>query len=260
MVLVPPPWFTVGDVTSGLGSLSSQMLSAGDRRSVFVQAYILITREIQRRLLAGGFFQDPDWVARYVVQFAELYRQALAAYEGGASEQVPEAWSLSFEAAKSDSILLLQHLLLGINAHINNDLPNALYGIGIDPDRASRKRDHDAINLALQAATDPVKARLFDLYAPALRALEKPVGLFDDEVTNFSFEEAREAAWDAGVSLANAKDDDERGRIRQRIAAAAAAVGSLIRSPSLVFPTLLHDLAALERLSLPSWSDWLKIA
>jgi hypothetical protein len=252
MLELPPTFLSVDDVLSGLTSLGNQFTATQDRRGIFVQAYILITGEIRARLLAGGSFEDPDWVGKYLVAFAELYRVALAAYEKGDLASVPKAWALAFDTARKGDALLLQHLLLGINAHINRDLPNALCQVGIDPDRALRKHDHDAINDALRATTEPVKQRLFDLYAPVLGLLDGPVSVLDDEATNFSFEEAREAAWDSGISLVNARDDGERDRVRGRIDASAGVLGRLLLGLSNIVPGLIEKLAALERVSLPT--------
>ena len=73
---IPGPFRTVGDVLDGLTALESGFAQRKDKRAVFVGAYLLITQELSQRLQLGSF-EDRDWVARYVVSFAELYRQAL---------------------------------------------------------------------------------------------------------------------------------------------------------------------------------------
>ena len=51
----------------------------------------------------------------------------------------------SHDAAKGRQVTGLGNLLLGMNAHINRDLPFVLYSIGLTaPDGSSRKPDHDA--------------------------------------------------------------------------------------------------------------------
>jgi hypothetical protein len=96
----------------------------------------------------GGEFEDPDWVERWDVAFAELYLVALDAHLGSGTPSWP--WRLAF-GAPSD-LPALRHVLLGINAHVNYDLPQALLAVISEDDfadsslMASRRRDHERID------------------------------------------------------------------------------------------------------------------
>jgi hypothetical protein len=85
-----------------------------------IEAGVLMTREMQRRM-ATGFFADPVWMERVLVGFAQYYFEAVAAYDGG--QECPPAWHPAFDQAASRRGFVLQDALLGINAHINSDLP-----------------------------------------------------------------------------------------------------------------------------------------
>jgi hypothetical protein len=95
-----------------------------------------------------GAFEDPDWVERWDVAFAELYVDALDTHLAGAKPSRP--WRLAFDAAPD--LPALRHVLLGINAHVNYDLPQALLAVISDDDfadasvMASRRRDHERID------------------------------------------------------------------------------------------------------------------
>ncbi len=54
------------------------------------------------------------------VLFANRYLEALEIYNS--KESPSGSWEVAFRATKKSSFLLLHHLLLGINAHINLDL------------------------------------------------------------------------------------------------------------------------------------------
>jgi hypothetical protein len=235
---------SIDDVVSGLGAFEAEFAATADRRGVFVEAYLLITLELRSRI-ERGVFDDGAWVARYIVAFAELYRRALVAYEAGEGP-LPRAWKAAFDAAKQPSTLILQHLVLGINAHINNDLPNALFAIGIDPNRESRKRDHDAVNEALRQATAPVEQRVCELYAPGLGELKREVFGLDKLLASFSFEKARAAAWASGVSLVNATSDPERQLVRDHIDDTAGALAQLVLAPNRDHPLLIETLQRIE--------------
>lgn len=95
-----------------------------------------------------GDFEDPDWVERWDVAFAELYLAALDAHLSGGSPSRP--WRLAFDAPAG--LPALRYVLLGINAHVNYDLPQALLAVIDDDDfadpalMASRRRDHERID------------------------------------------------------------------------------------------------------------------
>ena len=113
-----------------------------------------------RTRVARRAFEDNAWVERYMVTFANLYREALASYEARDLERVPKAWRLCFDAAVAGTGLVLQDMLLGVNAHVNHDLPLALSAISIEPDRAQRYRDHSSVNAVLGTVAERATERL----------------------------------------------------------------------------------------------------
>jgi hypothetical protein len=246
------PFSTVDDVVLGISLLEADLRARRDRRSVFATAYLAISLEMRSRLQAG-FFLDNDWVARYLVAFANLYRQAWVGYAGGLGQPVPKAWRISFETSASGRGLVMQDLLLGLNAHINYDLPLALLSVGIDPDRAARLADHTAVNLALRDATDPLQLSIARYYAPLLRLLDEAARRLDEEVSNFSIEKARQASWLAAVSLVNAQDEAERQGLRASLDDRTAVLARLMLHPRLAFPGLWTLLRLAENLR-PWWS------
>src|SRR6476661_2534044 len=92
----------------------------------------------QRTTLAVGAavddarFEDPEWVERWDVAFAKLYLAALDAHLAGGTPSRP--WRLAFEAPAD--LPPLRHVLLGINAHVNYDLPQAMLTVISDADFA----------------------------------------------------------------------------------------------------------------------------
>jgi Family of unknown function (DUF5995) len=245
------PFRTVDDVVEILTELESIFATRHDKRGIFVSAYIPITVEIQRRIRAGAF-EDNAWVSRYLLAFANLYRQALTADQHRQSAAVPRPWRIAFDETRHGSAIVLQHLILGINAHINHDLPLALSQVGIDPQRAERQRDHTAVNEALWAATNDVQQRLAKLYDPLLGVLDLLGGPFDELFTNFSFDVARQAAWDAGVRLVDAAGGPERATVQRQIEGAAAALAEVILEPNRCVAPLLRVLAVAEAMR----GDW----
>jgi hypothetical protein len=66
----------------------------------------------------------------------------------------------------------------------------------------------------------------------AVELLGKDTGTFDEMLSAFSLEVARESAWEGAVSLANARNGFERGVVSRLMATRAAAVARLLLAPS----------------------------
>lgn len=240
---------TIDEVVAGLAAWETRFRDAGDRRCIFLTLYGTVSEEIRARL-ARDFFRDNAWVHRYAVAFANLYVDALDRWDGRRPGEVPGAWLSCFEAARAGRGLVLQDVLLGVNAHVNNDLPFALAGVSIDPDREARYADHAAVNAVLGAVVDRATERLSSLYAPGLQAMGEAAGHLDDMLSLFSLQVARESAWESAVSLANARSDFERRLAGRLIGSRAAVMARLLRAPSLS-PTVMATCRRLEE--GPGW-------
>jgi hypothetical protein len=130
-----------------------------DPRRFFHATYLHTTRAVAAELAAGGFL-DAVWVERWDVVFAGFYLEALEAGLWG--EPVDGPWAAAFAAADDPGGALppLRHVLLGMNAHINFDLPQALLMMISDAEfgdpalLARRAADHRHIDRVLAALVD----------------------------------------------------------------------------------------------------------
>jgi hypothetical protein len=125
-----------------------------DARRHFHATYLRTTEAVADEIGAGGFV-DPDWVRRWDLAFAQLYLDALDAEERGAA---PGPWRVAFDAARRRPELPpLRHVLFGLNAHVNYDLPQALLAVISSADFADpqvlgrRAADHRHVDAVLQA-------------------------------------------------------------------------------------------------------------
>ena len=110
---------------------------------------------------------------RFVVIFANYY---LAAYDGFRDGRIPStAWTLTFEAAQQWWPTVLQHLLLGMNAHINLDLGIAAACAAPGDRIADLKGGFDRINALLADQVEEVLAALAQI-SPLLGVLNKSLG------------------------------------------------------------------------------------
>jgi hypothetical protein len=120
-----------------------------DNRSVFLGCYCLMTENMLHAIEMNRF-DDSEWINRLLQHFADYYFDALTCYE---KEDCSEVWRLAHEATTNRNLHVIQHLLLGINAHINYDLVLTLYDLLVDDwshisesTKRSRLRDHNMVN------------------------------------------------------------------------------------------------------------------
>ncbi|WP_418284122.1 DUF5995 family protein [Halorubrum sp. DTA46] len=201
--LASTPFDSVADVADRLTRIEAHLRGDGDRRSVFLTVYARMTTAVSATLDEGGF-DDPAWVTAYLVTFAEYYRRALLAFERRAFASVPQAWLLAFGAAERGETLVAQDALLGINAHINDDLTHTLRDVRIDPDRDVKRADHDRVNAILARLTAVVQETLIEVYdAIGVRGIDALVDPLDDRLALLGLAGSREFAWRNAVLLAD---------------------------------------------------------
>jgi hypothetical protein len=245
--LLEAEFTTVDQVAAALEGVESFCLPARDRRGVFATAYLQITRAIGREILAGRF-HDAEWTTRYLISFGNHYRLAFLACDAGKTELVPKAWRIAFDATRGGKALVIQHLILGINAHINYDLAVTLNEVGIDPDRQLRYEDHTLVNEVLEATTAQLKRQVSTMYAPILQRLDWLAGRLDDDLTRFSIPHARDHAWSQAVALTGARSAEERDRLLRSLDAQAAVIATMVLTPTTRHPILLRVARLAERI------------
>ncbi len=238
---------SVDDVVKQLSAFENHCLTAGDLRGVFATAYLHITKSIQAEF-DGNTFHDKDWVEIYLVRFGNLYREALIHYEKGQSDKVPKSWKISFELAEQKEGLIIQHLLLGINAHINHDLAIALFDVGIDPEREAKYHDHTKVNEVLEAATDDLKKHVANKYAPILKRIDRKTGYLSNDAVNFSIPKAREHAWTFAVALTRAANQAEKAILRKALDDQAAVLARLIMASPTRRPRFRRTVSFFKRI------------
>lgn len=199
-----------------------------DHNAVFLRNYRLVTRTYAD--LPDGFFDDERYLAHEDAVFAKLYFDAEDAWREGRRDDVPEAWRIAFAAADERRVQGAGNLLLGINAHVQRDMPYLLAGIGLTaPDGTSRKPDHDRFNAVLNASYDDVLAQAARMDDPALADYDLPTSL--DGLLEFQAIAAwREGVWRNAERLTLARTPAQRARVAASIEANATAWAKLIEA------------------------------
>jgi Family of unknown function (DUF5995) len=144
------PTATIGQVVEELQQRIDALPPDQLHRRTFITTYQRTTQAVGDAVDAP-FFEDPDWVVSWDVAFANLFLVAHDADQMGG--HVPRPWRLAFQA--DPALPTIVHLLLGMNAHINYDLPQATLSVITDHDFEDpvlmdrRRRDHERIDRIL---------------------------------------------------------------------------------------------------------------
>lgn len=244
------PATTIDEVISALDQIIAAAREEESRIGYFPALYRQVTIEVKKGIEAG-FFEDGERMERLDVIFANRYLEALSQYQRG---EVPtRSWLVAFEATERWWPIVLQHLLLGINAHINLDLGIAAARTSPGAQLAGLQGDFNKINGILASLVDEVKHELTVIW-PMLGLLDRLAGNTEDKIINFSMKIARQRAWEVAERLAPLSEQEqvpEIADIDQRI----ALLGRIIWKPGPLTRLILATIRVGERGSVPRKID-----
>lgn len=186
--------------------------------------------------------------------FANRYLEAVENH--GRGKPVTRSWQIAFEASLHWWPVVLQHLLLGMNAHINLDLGIAMARTCPGESLSGLKTDFGRINQTLASLVSGVEREL-EMVWPMLHLLDQVAGKTDAAIINFSMEKAREHAWEVAVRLAPLTTGDQVFQI-DLIDAETALIGHAIRHPGVLIGTVLRPIRLGERFNVSQIIDILK--
>ena len=193
-----------------------------DHRAVFATTYMVLTQELRDQLLADPhLLRWKPFFFREDALFANVYFRSLRRWEQG--REVPPAWRIAFETARDGEVLGAQDMLLGINAHVQNDMPFVLAQLGLRTRGGkARKPDHDRVNEVLNAAYEKVVTAVRERYDPSV-GITNPPGVPADDVAGLEMvRQWRENVWRNAERLVNATSDEERAEVAADIKSYAA--------------------------------------
>jgi Family of unknown function (DUF5995) len=195
-----------------------------DRRAIFLQLYYMMTLEVYRAMHGCGdaykgtrTFLDREWIYRLSGLFSSLYFASLNAPKGD------RAWHAAHAVAKRPGSSVVQNALLGINAHINFDLPRAI-AANLDPAELpdykvmqKRKFDHDQVNDLLVRTVNPVQKVLAKNYEPGIAVVDFALGRWDEKACAWLLRTYRQQVWWNALAYAAAPKGEEQLIVREKL-------------------------------------------
>ncbi len=185
---------TIDDVIRRLDQIVITSMTEPSRLGYFAALYNRVTMAVRDGIRANAF-DDNARMERLDVVFANRYIDAYERHRTGRTTTL--SWEIAFEASTRTDLSVLQHLLLGMNAHINLDLGIACAEVAPGNAIYALERDFLRINTLLGSLMPTVEAQLgqisptFDLLTSVTQDLDQ----LDVRIGNFSMGAARRSAW-----------------------------------------------------------------
>ena len=193
------PVNNIDDVISALDAIIQRAWEERNRIGYFPALYRRVTRAVKDGI-SQDQFSDGPLMEKLDVVFASRYLDALAAYQAGGNPS--RCWKVAFDACPDDSRLILQHLLAGMNAHINLDLGVASAQVSPGDQLAHLKADFDQINAVLAAQVGAVEDEMASC-SPLVKGVSSVGSDTETSLINFNIDLARKTAWLTAERLAS---------------------------------------------------------
>ena len=196
--MTAPSIESVAEAVQSIVSTSLERKSAaGDSAAM----YLGLTRAVMDGV-DNTLFKTPDSLVNLTCVFAQRYIDAWRRHEAGGQATI--SWEVAFRAAGDWRPTVLQHLLMGMNAHINLDLGIACSQVAPGHSIGGLRPDSDQINNILARLIQTIQGQL-NRISPFYRFVDDVTGSADRAVINFSIARARAEAWKLATVLAGAE-------------------------------------------------------
>jgi Family of unknown function (DUF5995) len=207
-----------------------------DHNALWGDLYTSMTEQV-RATARAGLFRNPHLLAHFDAWFAHLYFNALDDWRAGRHDAVAPSWRVTLGAAGSGSVRGMGDLLLGLNAHVTDDLAHAVAeafpsrGNAIDPDFLLVNRIVERLS---SRALREISAR-FD---PGVGLAQLPIAVRGGRATLGALITVwRSEAWRNGISLRTASAQDRKA-VEARIESTAEVRALAIRGATAYLPVV----------------------
>jgi hypothetical protein len=189
-----PTVTTIDEVVAAIESIIDWSISASSRLGYFAALYKRITIAI-RTAVSQGKFDNATRMQRFDVTFASRYFAALNGYFH--PKQFPKptrSWRVTFDAASRPEPIILQHLLAGVNAHIDLDLGIAVEKVAPRGNLDAMHNDFNTVNAVLSSQVSGVVNEIDEL-SPVLADLYHALSSNEIFLIDEAVKALRDSAW-----------------------------------------------------------------
>lgn len=189
---------TIDEVIEALDGIIKQAEDQNNTAGYFAALYRKVTARVKQGII-NNEFEDGARMEKLDVIFANRYIDAYFAWKNG--QPTTASWKKAFAITTSYWPIVLQHLLMGMNAHINLDLGIAAVTVSNGNNIAGLQNDFNKINTILSSLVAEVQNELADIW-PRLKWILQRTRNADDFMVDFSMQLSREGAWQFALTIA----------------------------------------------------------
>jgi len=217
---------TIDDVLAMLSAIVTDNIKRKDRLGYFPALYRQVTLKVKEGITRGDYDDGPR-MSKFDAMFANAY---FAAYTQYRNHQRPSrAWQFAFDRTVSGQQIVLQDLVLAINAHVNLDL-GVVTGSTFAASKLDGFRDDfNRINDAL-ASIIPLARTAVEAFSPLLADLTEVGGPDVAEALEFSVIAARDDAWRT-ATIVSLMPSEVRPLVVTAVDGKAKLLGRVIADP-----------------------------
>lgn len=231
----------IAEVITRLDEIVQQSKSEKSRFGYFAALYKRMTMAVDEGI-KQNFFEDGARMDKLDVVFAQRYIDAYEAYHAG--KTCTSSWKFVFDNINNDDLTVVQHILLGVNTHINLDLAIATAQMADEHGIDKMQNDFNKINDVIASLIDDVQECLSQVWLP-MRLLEKIVSGRHVPVLNFSIDKARTASWSSALVLAG-MNNEQKDLYVDQMNTVVLRVCNGIESPGFLAGMMLKTIRATE--------------
>ncbi|RKD91888.1 DUF5995 family protein [Mangrovibacterium diazotrophicum] len=233
---------TIDEVIRKLDLIIQDAETHNDPAGYFAALYQKVTIKVKEGI-ANGYFDDGPRMEQLDVLFAQRYLDAWKAYK--LCDQMSGSWKKAFEQSPRYWPIVLQHLLVGMNAHINYDLGIVAAEISKGKEMEDLREDFNRINSILSELVHEVQDNLSSVW-PMLKYLLKLTGKVDDYLVDFSMKLARDGAWKFAGEYFRVEESGKAAFLLQRDQRISEIV-KVVTKPGLIAALILAIVRFTER-------------
>ena len=232
----------IDEVLSLLDAEVRQTMRDGDAHGIFAALYLKMSVRVWQGI-QDGVFDDGVRMDRFDTLFANRYFVARDAWR--AQQDTTKSWRVAFQGAREDDNIALQHMLLGVNAHINLDLPIAAAETVPTEEIADLEDDFERINDIIAELLDDAQ-EVLGKHSPGMRMVDLLGGPLDEWFGVFSIKKMRQRAWAGALALSRSPDAPHRDREIVLLDRQVALLGRLLTRPPRPLQTVVDLVRAGE--------------
>jgi hypothetical protein len=238
---------SINEVITILDNIIEEATLRKDPLGYFAALYRQVTIKVKDEI-ERGFFEDGPRMETLDVVFANRYIVAYYSYKN--NQSVTQSWQKAFDLSTKFWPIVLQHLLIGMNAHISLDLGIAAAQISQDKDLEMLKNDFIKINAILASQVVEVEEKLSKIW-PTLKRILKFTNKVDDFLIDFSMEIARDNAWEFAQLISKTPQEKLNSVILTKDERVSKA-SNIISNPGMIVTLVFGVIKLMERSTINS--------